>query len=76
MQGGAVLPFLTSRLRLDSQSTNITHNEIWNASDGSIESGWGWGGGDYDTNNLIVYNKIVNSNWVRAIPIVCAEGDL
>lgn len=46
------------------QSTNITHNEIWNASDGSIESGWGWGGGDYATNNSITHNKIVNSNWL------------
>ena len=32
------------------QNTDIQHNEVWNASDGSIESGWGWGGGDYDTN--------------------------
>jgi hypothetical protein len=46
-------------------NTQILHNEIWNASDGSIESGWGWGGGDFDTNVSITYNKIVNSVGVR-----------
>jgi len=47
--------------------TLIAHNEITDASDGSIESGWGWGGGYdkyYAAANRIVYNKIVNSNWL------------
>jgi hypothetical protein len=69
--------FILSRTTLPPlQSTNITHNEIWNASDGSIESGWGWGGGDYATNNSITHNKIVNSNWVGVHARTTSPPDL
>ena len=50
------------------QNTVIKHNEIWNASDGSIESGWGWGGSDFDANISITYNKIVNSVSIDTAP--------
>lgn len=46
---------------------DIVHNTIVNASDGSIELGWGWGGQfgkAYSDDNHILYNKIVNSNWL------------
>ena len=46
---------------------DIVHNTIVNASDGSIEMGWGWGG-EYDKaysdENRILFNRIVNSNWL------------
>jgi hypothetical protein len=46
---------------------DIVHNTIINASDGSIELGWGWSGEfdkAYSDENRVLSNKIVNSNWL------------